>query len=58
MLLNLGTRVRVNNDDNVVEARGVGVGGDEVNHALTVQADGGELLHAAVATGPSGGKDY
>ncbi len=37
VLLDLGTGLGVDDDDNVVEARGVGVRGDEVNDAFAVQ---------------------
>ena len=57
VLLDLGAGVGVDDDDDVVEARGVGVGGDEVDDAFAVHADGGELLDAAVAAGATGGQD-
>src|SRR5487761_2015432 len=57
VLFDLRTGLGVDHDDDVVEARGVGVRGDEVDDALAVQSNGGELLHPAVTSGPSRGED-
>ena len=53
----LGTGVGVDDDDDVVEARGPRVRGEEVDDALAVLADGCQLLDPAVAPGATGGED-
>jgi hypothetical protein len=57
VLFDLGAGVGIDDDDDVVESRGVGVRGEQVDDGLAVLADRGELLHAAVTAGPAGGED-
>ena len=57
MLFDHRTGIGVDHDDDVVEARGVRIRGEEVDDALAVLADRGELLHPAVTTGASSGED-
>ncbi len=52
------TGIGVDDDDDVVEARGVRVRGEEVDDALAVFTDRGELFYAAITTGATGGENY
>ena len=53
----LGSGVGIDDDDDALEAGGEGVRGDEVDHGLTVHANGRELLETAVTSCAACGED-
>ena len=57
VLFDLRTGLGIDHDDDVFEPRRVRIGGDEVDDALAVNTNGGELLHPAITSCTARGKD-
>jgi hypothetical protein len=52
-----GTRIFVDDENNVIKSGGVGVGGNKVNDSFTIDANGGQLFQPAITTGATGRQD-